>query len=55
MGVSCRVKGALGELPADQKGWSRGHVCEDGGGQPGETQQAQPRESCFSLGRPGGA
>lgn len=31
VGVSRRVKAALGELPVDQKGWHRGHVCEDGG------------------------
>lgn len=49
VGVSRRVKGALGEPPVGQKGWSRGHVCEDGGSGAGrEAASPTSRELFFT-------
>ena len=55
VGVSRRAKGALGEPPAGQRVGAGDTCVKMVGVEPGERQQAQPQESCFSLGKPGGA
>ena len=56
-GVSGRGEGALGELPADENGWSQGRVCDGSGAwrEAGSmTSRMLHRDSCFSPARPGG-